>query len=285
MRKLRKCDSAQLNTGVSKCPPDFENMKGAILVAPGTKLPANLTAEKLEELVHADRPGRIYGIVRFTEYAKNGGEVQTSANGYDGEAPTGVSARKDTFTLNKFYPELMASLTKAFNQQWDVYFFDDVNTLFGLSDGSDTLAGYPMTSVYADATPFNTSSAKASMTVTFAHENAKKSITDFDFIQLDFNVQKCVLGLTEVVLAKTSDAGDAYKLYEKVGGNDITAIYGPLIAAAGNTVLEGASTTAVAYSAESDTITVAASGSATVRLKSPAALFEKEIKGIEQVAS
>ena len=94
MRKLRTCDSAQLNTGVSKCPPDFENMKGAILVPPGTKLPADLTAEKLEQMVHADRPGRIFGIVRFTEYAKNGGEIQTAANGYDGEAPTGVSARQ-----------------------------------------------------------------------------------------------------------------------------------------------------------------------------------------------
>lgn len=284
MRKLRTCDSAQLNTGVSKCPPDFENMKGAILVSPGTKLPSELTAEKLEELVHADRPGRVFGIVRFTEYAKNGGEVQTSANGYDGEAPTGISARKDTFTLNKFYPELMAALTRTYNQQWDVYFFDDNNMLFGLKDDTDILAGYPMAAVYGDSTPFNTSSAKASMTVTFAHENAKRSITDFDFVKLGFNPQKCVLGLTNVRLGKAGTTGNAYKLYEDIGGYDVTRIYGPLLATAGADVINGA-TTAVTYNDAAGTITIAAAdGAAMVSLKSPAVLFEKGIKGIEQVA-
>lgn len=283
MRKLRTCDSAQLNTGVSKCPPDFENMKGAILVPPGTKLPADLTADKLEQLVHANRPDRIFGIVRFTEYAKNGGEVQTAANGYDGEAPTGVSARKDTFTLNKFFPELMAALTKTYNQQWDAYFFDDNNMLFGLKDGTDTLAGYPMTAVYGDSTPFNTSSAKATMTVTFAHENAKRAITDFDFVQLDFNPQKCVLGLTWVRLEKAGTTGNAYKLFEDVGGYDVTAIYGPLIVAAGNTVINGA-TSAASYDDATQTLTIASTSGADIRLKSPSVLYENDIKGIEQVA-
>lgn len=283
MRKLRTCDSAQLNTGVSKCPPDFENMKGAILVSPGTKLPTDLTADKLEKLVHANRPDRIFGIVRFTEYAKNGGEIQTSANGYDGEAPSGVSARKDTFTLNKFFPELMSALTKTYNQQWDAYFFDDNNMLFGLKDDTDTLAGYPMTAVYGDSTPFNTSSAKATMTVTFAHENAKRAITDFDFVQLDFNPQKCVLGLTWVRLEKSGAAGSAYKLFEDTGGFDVTSIYGPLIAAAGDTVVTG-TTSAVSYDESTDTLTIASTAGADIRLKSPAVLYENNIKGIEQVA-
>ncbi|WP_304649801.1 hypothetical protein [uncultured Duncaniella sp.] len=283
MRKLRKCNTAQLNTGISKCPPDFENMKGAILVSPGTKLPSDLTADKLESLVHAERPDRVYGIIRFTEYAKNGGEVQTSANDYDGETPTGVSARKDTFTLNKFYPELLAALTGTYNQHWDVYFFDDNNMLFGLNDGTDVLAGYPMTSVYGDSTPFNTSSAKASMTVTFAHENAKRAFTDFDYVQLDFNPQKLVLGLTPVRLEKTGTAGNSYKIFEKTGGYDVTAIYGPLIVTAGDTVVEGA-TTAITYNAGTETLTIASSSGADIRLKSPAVLYENDIKGIEQVA-
>ena len=283
MRPLRTCNSAQLNTGVSKCPPEFENMKGAILVVPGTKLPAELTADKLEELVHADCPNRIYGILRFTEYSKNGGEIQTSANGYDGEAPTGVSARKDTFTLNKFYPELAAALVSTYNQQWDVYFFDDDNMLFGLSDGTDTLAGYPMTSVYSDSTPFNTSSAKAGMTVTFAHQNAKRAITHFDYIQLNFNPQKCVLGLTQVKLEKVGTSGNIYKLFEKIGGYDVTGIYGPLIVSAGNTVIEGA-TTAVTFNAADNTLTIAATAGAEVHLKAPSVLYENDIKGIEQVA-
>ena len=63
MRKLRTCDTAQLYTGVSKCAPDFGKMRVAILVKPGTKLPEDLTADKLEKLAHASRNERIYGIV------------------------------------------------------------------------------------------------------------------------------------------------------------------------------------------------------------------------------
>lgn len=283
MRQTRKCATAQLNTGASKCQPAFENMKGAIIVRQGFKLPADLTAEKLEELVHADRATRVYGIYRFTEYAKNGGEVQTSANGYDGECPTGVSARKDTFTLHKFMPELLASLTNTYDQQWDVYFFDDANVLYGLNDGTDVLAGYPMNSVYADATPFNTSGAKASMTVTFAHENAKRAFTDFDYVQLSFNPQKLVLGLTNVLLEKAGTTGNDYKIIEARGGNDITSIYGPVIATAGATVINGATASAVSYDAAKDAITIATTGDAVPSLKAPSVLYEKDIKGIEQV--
>ena len=75
MRQTRQCADAQLSTGVSKCQPDFGKMKGAIITEHGTKLPADLTADKLEELAHEDRPGRIYGVGEFVEYAKEGGEV------------------------------------------------------------------------------------------------------------------------------------------------------------------------------------------------------------------
>lgn len=282
MRQTRKCATAQLNTGVSKCQPNFENMKGAIITRPGTKLPADLTADKLEELVHASRDKRVYGIVRFTEYAKNGGEVQTSTNGYDGEAPTGVSARKDTFTLNNYFPELAAALTNTYNQQWDAYFFDDANNLYGLNDGTDELAGYPMNSIYADVTPFNTSSTKATMNVTFAHENAKRAITDFDYVQLSFNPLKLVLGLTNVSLEKVGTTGNDYKIIETRGGNDITSIYGPLIATAGESVING-STSAITYDEDKDALTIATTDNVVPSLKAPSVLYENDIKGIEQV--
>lgn len=280
MRKLRTCTAAQLNTGVSKCPPEFGKMKGAIIVEAGTKLPADLTAQALEKSVHADRPERVYGIVTFTEYAKEGGEVETAANGYGGEAVTGVSSRKDTYTLDKFYPELHAALTKCYNQAWDVYFFDENNVLYGLNDGTDELAGYPMNSVYSDATPHPTSSEAATMTVTFSHADAKKAITAFDFVELDFNPQRLTLGLTPIKMEKTSDAGNDYKMYEVVGANDVTAIYGPLIADAGQEVVNG-TTSAVTYNADAKTLTIVSEGA--VSLKSPAVLLEKGIKGIEQV--
>lgn len=277
MRTLRKCTTAQFNSGTSKCQPDFGKMVGAILVPHGTKLPAGLTADKLEELAHADAAERIYGIAKFVEYAKNGGEVQTAANGYGPEEVTGVSARKDTYTLLEYAPELHAALTRNPNKRWDVYFYDENNIIYGLNDGSDTLAGYPMSAVYSDATPHPTSSAKAQMTITFAHEDAKKAIVDFDYEQLTFNPQRLVLGLTPVVLKKTTDAGSAYKLYEAIGGNDVTGIYGPLIADAGSTVISGTAT-AVTYGEDTDTLTI--TGTGEVGLKAAKILYANDIKGI-----
>lgn len=280
MRELRTCDTARFNTGVSKCPPDFGKMLGAILVDYGVKLPAELTADKLEELAHASGNNRVYGIFRFTEYAKNGGEAQTSANGYGPEEFTGFSARKDTYTLNKFYPELHAALTRTAHLPRGVYFFDENNVLYGLNDGTDTLAPFPMASVYSDATPHPTSSAKSTMSATFAFEDAKAAVVDFDYVKLNFNPQKCVLGLVDVVMAKVGESG--YKLYEKVGGYDVTPIYGPMIVAAGSKVIRGTSS-AISYNEDEQTLTISSTGG-SVGLQSPAVLYENGIKGIEQVA-
>ena len=281
MRKLRTCSTAQLNTGVSKCAPDFGKVKGAILVKPGTKLPAELTADELERLVHADRPERIYGIITFVEYAKEGGEVQTSAVGYGPEEVTGLSARKDTFTLDKYYPELYSALTRCLNQAWDVYYFDENNNLYGLNDGTDVLAGIPMSGIYSDATNYETSSDKPSMTVTFCYEDPKDATINFDYTKLDFKPGRLTLGLVPVCLEKVTD--NEYKLYEKVGANDVTAEYGPLLAEAGAEVVVGA-TTAVSYNASTQTLTIAMGGKeGMAMLAAPSVLYAKDIKGIEQV--
>lgn len=282
MRKLRKCESSKLYTGISKCPIDFGKMKGAILVKAGTKLPADLTAEKLESLVHADRDKRVYGIIGFVEHAKNGGEVQTGATGYGPEQVTGISARKDTYDLDKFHPELDASLMSTANTEWDVYFIDEDLYIHGIKDGTDTLAGYPMSSVYSDSSPVPTSGAKSTMQVVFCHKDSKLSKIKFDYSPLGFDPFGLVLGILPVKLEKVEASGTAYKLIEETGGNDITAIYGPLIAASSEKVLEGA--TAVSYNASDETLTITADAGAAVQLKSPSVLFENEIKGIEQVS-
>lgn len=245
----------------------------------GAKLPQDLTAEELERLAHAPRPERVYGVMEFVEYAKEGGEMQTAANGYGPEERTGLSARKDTFTMKKFYPELYAAFVKC-AKEWDVYFFDENNILYGVNDGTDVLAGYCMADVYANATEFDTSSAKGTMTITFSHSNAKDSAERFDYVQLPFNPRKLILGLVGVCLEKTDGAGNEYKLFERIGGNDITAEYGPVIASAGQEIIEGASS-AVSYNAATKTLTIASSSE--VSLKAPDVLFAKDIKGIEQV--
>lgn len=281
MRKLRTCDSAHLNTGVSKCPPNFGKKKMAIIVPYGTKLPADLDADKLEELAHAALASRIYGVGTFTEYAKNGGEAQTSTDGYGPEEVTGYSPLKETYNL-AYAPEVHAAFVRAKGSKWGVYFIDEGGLLYGENDGTDTLAPFPMANIYTDVTPSPTSSAKASMTITFSYEDTETAYRNYDYEKLGFNVRNLVLGLTQVSLEKVGASGDKYKIVEKVGGYDATEIYGPLIATAGATVIEGA-TAASAYNEADKNLTITATGSAAVRLKDPATLFEKGIKGIEQV--
>lgn len=277
MRQLRKCTSSRLMTGTPGCLPDMNRIKGAIVCKKGVKLPSPLTADELEKLAHANEAERIYGIFEFVEFAKEGGEPQTSTVGYGSEEVTGFSARKDTFTMKRYNPVLHASITECANHEFDVYYFDEDGKLFGQDDGTDILAGIAMSGIYSNTTQYNTSSNKPEMTVTFCYENAKIADINWDFIKLDFNPGKLTLGLVPVKLEKDA-AG--YKLFEVKGGYDLTPIYGPLFAEGGSNLIEG-STSAVGYDEVTETLTISASGD--VKLKSPSVLFAAKIKGIEQV--
>lgn len=282
MRPIRTCEDTHLNTGLSKCPVDFARMKGAIIVPYGTKLPAKLSIEDLTKLAHADEHERIYGIGGFCEYALEGGEAQTSAVGYGGLQVTGYSDRTDTFTLDKNYPELHSSLTRCSGMKWGAYFYDEKNYIYGLDDGTDVLAPFPMMTIHSNSTPYPTSSAKSTMTVKFCHENAREAIENADYAKLGFNPQRAILGLTAVKLVKVSDTGNEYKLLEKIGGYDLTPTFGPLIAESPSSIT-GA--TASTYNAEKKTLTLTISGSTTdaPKLKAPKTLLESGIEGIEEV--
>lgn len=280
MRPIRTCEDAHLNTGLSKCPVDFARMKGAIIVPYGTKLPAKLSIEDLTKLAHADEHERIYGIGGFCEYAQEGGEAQTGAVGYGGPKVTGYSDRTDTFTLDKNYPELHASLTKCSGMKWGAYFYDEKNYLYGLDDGTDVLAPFPMMTIHSNSTPYSTSSAKSTMVVKFCHEDARAAIENADYAKLDFNPQRATLGLTAVKLVKVSESENEYKLIEKIGGYDLTPTFGSLIAES-PTAISGA--TASTYDADKKTLTISGSTTGTPKLKAPKTLLEAGIEGIEEV--
>ena len=277
MRTIRNCSRGDLNTGTSKCALDLSNVIGAVLVEPGTKFPANATASSLREACHADRPNRLMPIMRFVEYSKDGGEPNVSSVGYGGNKVTSVSARTDDYTLDNYYPELAAALSKAMNKPYDVFYFDDNNVVYGLRDGED-LVGFPLTTVYPKATPHPTSSNPATLIVSFAFENARDAIEEFDFIELDFNVANSLVGLTKVELVKTATTGNKYKLLEKVGGYDLTPKYGTAIAESASTILNGA--TAATYNSTDETLTITVSDGATPSLKAPSALYTAGIEGI-----
>lgn len=274
-KKIRQCTSGHLNTGTSKCPIDWDKVEGAIAVKRGVKLPGEITAEELARLCHADGDGRIYPIFPFVEYAKTGGDPQASANGYGPVGVTGVDARTDAFTMDKFHEALNASLLRNMNMEMDVYYWDKKKVLHGYNDGTDVLAGIPMSTIYPTNTPYGTSSAAAAMIVNFCHEDARDSQENFDYVVLDFNPKNAVVGLTAVELVSVGEG--TYKIVEKVGGYDRTPEFGEEIAANAEALLVGA--TSATY--KDGILTITSSGS--VKLAAPSVLFENGIKGIEQL--
>lgn len=279
MRPTRNCKASRLNTGVSKCYLDMGKVKGAILVPSGQKLPVELTGDKIRELCHAEIGERIYPVAPFAEYAKNGGEPQVNSLGYGGAQATGVSDRTDALTMDKFYPELNASLLRCMNQPFDVYYWDDKRVLYGMEDGTDQLAGFPLSTVYPTAVPHPTSSAAASLIVNFAYQDARNSMEHLDFIQLDFDPHNFAKGLTLVNLVATGEENE-YKVIEKIGGYDLTSTIGRLLADK-PTIVEGC--TAIAYNSEKETLTLTVESGTTPRLASPSELLKAGIDGIEQV--
>ena len=176
MRNIRNCEGVTLETGVSACPVDFGHIKAIILVEHGKTLGTTFTPGTFEQMCHADVPDRIYPIKTCVEYAKSGGEPQVSATGYGGNGVTGISPQTDTFTLDKFYDSLAASITKNMNKKFDAYYLDENNLLIGVNTGADALGGIPMSTIYCTVVPHPTSSAKASMTVSLCLEDARKAI-------------------------------------------------------------------------------------------------------------
>jgi hypothetical protein len=274
MRPTRNCFQADFNSGKSGCPIDYGKIKGAIIVPAGEKLPAGFDGDALREACHADVPNRIYPVITFVEYAKNGGEPQVSAVGYGPNKVTGINAQTDTFTLDEVDYGLNAELLKSKNVKRDVYYFDENGVVYGVNDGTDVLAGIPMACIYPTIVPHPTSSAKESLTVSFCHVDAEKSQQNYDFITTDFHLEDSLIGLVPVELVKDGD--NKYHIVEKIGGYDRTAEFGPTVATKASSVIDGIS--AATY--EDGALTLTVTQDATPALKAPSALYANGIEGI-----
>ena len=275
MRPIRNCKRGELNTGKSQCPLDLAHIIGAMVVPQGFEFPADATASSIKEACHADRSERIMPIMVFVEYAKEGGEANVSAVGYGGNQVTGLSPRTDTYTMAQHDPALAAALSKAMNLPFDVFYFDENDVVYGRRVG-DALRGFPITTLYPTVTPHPTSSNPATLTVSFAFENARDAIEDFDYVQMGFSLKDNLVMLTEVELVNTGT--NKYKIVEKVGGYDLTAKYGTAIATAAATVFNGVS--AVSYDSDAEVLTLTVTQGATPSLKAPSALYTAGIYGI-----
>lgn len=264
--------AAGFNTGQNFCPLQPGKAKAVILVYHGKKLPAELTADALEEACHADGQDRIFPILGISEYATSGGEATTSENGYAGTSITGYSARTDTFTLAKFNMALQANLVSNKATTFDMYVVDENDVIYGIDDASDSLAGIPLTGVYPTGQPFSSSGQVAYLAFNALYADIEAYMKNASAKGATFNVPGALTGL---VFAEFIQVGEGkYKLVDHYDRTDLTSYYGALIAEHAETVLTSGSS--VSYTEGVLTIT------GEPKLAVPSILQQNGIIGIEQ---
>lgn len=219
----RNCASSTFFSGTSGCEIDHSKIKSAILVKRGFKLTAAMIASATA-LLAACHSGNVFVIKTFVEYAKNGGDPNTSAVGYGGEKVNGYSAMQDQFTLEDYSEALAANIASLGNAKFDVYYVDEDNNIFGYDDGTDVLAGFPLNYVSCSATPYSASGSQATLVVNFAHKDTKKALEHANYQHVDFDVVDALVGLMAVDIVKVS--ATTYKVVEHVGGYDVTPLFG-----------------------------------------------------------
>ncbi len=278
MSRIRSCASNSFFTGKSVCEIDYDKIKYLLLTKHGVKLQYD-TLDNLRAMCHADLPNRAYGFPQIVNWEPNGGEVQTSQVGYGPNVYNGVSARTDAFTVDKFRHYLRAEILKNVDEEFDMYLIDAKNNLYGLNDGTDELAGIPVT-IYPSGNDHPGASDKASLAVNVSYVDVEEYMMKLDVVPLDYAARSAVYGLMPVTLEKVGSTGNNYKLVEYYGKGDATAKFGELISDNVASVLNGA--TAATYDATNNYITVTlASDSTAPTLKAASVLEAAGIYGIE----
>ena len=278
MSRIRSCASNSFFTGKSVCEIDYDKIKYLLLTKHGVKLQYD-TLDNLRAMCHADLPNRAYGFPQIVNWEPNGGEVQTSQVGYGPNVYNGVSARTDAFTVDKFRHYLRAEILKNVDEEFDMYLIDAKNNLYGINDGTDELAGIPVT-IYPSGNDHPGASDKASLAVNVSYVDVEEYMMKLDVVPLDYAARSAVYGLMPVTLEKVGSTGNNYKLVEYYGKGDATAKFGELISDNVASVLNGA--TAATYDATNNYITVTlASDSTAPTLKAASVLEANGIYGIE----
>lgn len=278
MKKYRDCGSEIFNTGSSKCPfvPDY--VKVIILTPEDMVIEDDELEESLEEMIHANRPGRIYPIGPIAEYAPSGGEAQTSKQGYGPSQITSYSELVEVWTLENYDEGLLANLMKLKNERMRALFIDKNNVVYGQHDTDTTIKGYLMSSIYPSSVQrFKTSGDNATMAVSLVYDDVEKAWIETKSLQSETDLIEKAKGLVWVDVVKVGDSGSNYKVVEHYGKYDLTTAYGALLAKTEG-VWEGVS--AAQYNAADGTLNLTSDGAPA--LLSPEQLLTAGIKGIEQ---
>ena len=277
MSRLRTCKTASFFSGQSVCEIDYNKIRGMVLVEHGTTLSYSTLAD-LRTMCHADLPDRAYGFPAIINWEPSGGEAQVSQVGYGPNAYNGMSARTDAFTLDAYRHYLRAQILANANEVFDMYLIDLQNNLYGLNDGTDTLAGIPVT-IYPSGNDHPGATDKASLVVNVAYQDVEYYMLHLDVEPLEYDALSGVFGLMPVTLEKIGSSGNNYKVVEYEGKGDATAKYGALIAENATDVLDGV--TAATYDAANNVLQLTVTQNATPALKKASVLCTNGIYGIE----
>ena len=280
MARIRTCAGNSFFTGKSVCEIDYDKIKSVILMKHGVKLDYS-SLESIRSACHADVPNRAYGFPTIINWEPNGGEAQTSQVGYGPTFYNGMSARNDALTLDKFRHYLRAEILKNVEETFDMYLIDKRNNLYGLNDGTDTLAGIPVT-IYPSGNDHPGASDKESLVLNVVYEDVEEYMINLDVEPLGFRATTAVYGLMPVTLEKQGTSGNSYKLIEFYGKGDATAKYGELLADHAADVMTGV--TAATYDAATNALTLTVSSGTTPALKAASVLCTNGIYGIEPYA-
>lgn len=270
---LRTCAGGVFNSGTSNCPFDPGHIKALILVEHGQKLPATIDANALQVACHADRPARIYPLKEVVEFAPEGGEVQTSENGYGGSKITGYSAYSPTFTMADADLNLRKQIVTAKAASFDAYFVDDNNVIYGQKAGNGDFMGVALNGIGAGGQLFDSSGDSAQLTAQLFVRDYENWMRNIMVQQLDFDV---VSALTGLVFVHFESVTGGYKLVSDADNLDLTSYYGQLLATNSQTAMPNA--TAVSYDATTNVLTI----TGTAQLAAPSVLHGVGILGIEQ---
>ena len=97
-----------------------------------------------------------------------------------------------------------------------------------MNDGTEYLAGIPLSGVYPGGQDWDSSGTEANLTVATMFKDYEKYIKSADVSAYKFDVVEALKGLVYVEL-KSMESGK-YKLVEHFGKLDITEHYGELLA-------------------------------------------------------
>ena len=207
------------------------------------------------------------------EFAPEGGEVQTSENGYGGSKITGYSAYSPTFTMADADLNLRKQIVTAKAASFDAYFVDDNNVIYGQKAGNGDFMGVALNGIGAGGALWDSSGDSAQLTAQIFVRDFEGWMRNIIVQQLNFDV---VSALTGLVFVHFESVTDGYKLVSDADNLDLTSYYGQLLADNSTTAMPDA--TAVSYNAATNILTI----TGTAQLAAPSVLQGVGILGIEQ---